>query len=169
MDRVRTLTVFAIAGMSVAAVSGGAVSNDLALEHSVVGIWKLLSLYEEDESGQDVVSFGRNCQGRLILDAAGQFSLQIGGDVFATAFRRDPTNAAAALVSARAPMLAYLGKYSVDHGRNIHFHVEHGLAPLEPAAVVTLIGDQMELTSSEQPPTGSNYKSSGLAASKVGS
>jgi hypothetical protein len=157
MDRVRTLTVFAIAGMYVAVVSGGAVSNELALEHSVVGIWKLLSLYEEDESGQDVVSFGRNCGGRLILDAAGRFSLQIGGDVFATAFRRDPANATAALVSARAPMLAYLGRYSFDHGRTIHFHVEHGLAPPDPAADVTLIGDLMELTSGEQSPTGSNY------------
>jgi hypothetical protein len=141
--------------MLLAVVSAGAVSDTLG--HPIVGTWKLLSLYEEDESGQDVLTCGRKPEGQLILDAAGGFSLRIGGARLPTPSHPD-RNAPATLVSARASVLAYRGKYSVDHGRFIHFHVERGLAPAEPAAQVVLVGDRMELTSSiEQSPTGSSY------------
>jgi hypothetical protein len=156
MHRLRIVPVCVICGLVLAALSAGAVSDTLG--HPVVGTWKLLSLYEEDESGQDVLTCGRRPEGQLILDDAGGFSLRIGGDLLATPSRPDPANAAPALVSARAAMLAYRGKYSLDHGRAIHFHVERGLAPADPGAQVLLMGDRMELTSStEQSPTGSSY------------
>jgi hypothetical protein len=141
--------------MLLAVVSAGAVSDTLG--YPVVGTWKLLSLYEEDESGQDVLTCGRKPEGQLILDAGGGFSLRIGGGLLSTPSHPDP-NAPAALVSARTSVLAYRGKYSVDYGRVIHFHVERGLAPADPAAQIVLVGDRMELTSSiEQSPTGASY------------
>jgi hypothetical protein len=158
MNRGRILGVSAVAGLCVAAVSADAVSSELAFERSVVGTWQLLSLYEEDESGHDVHTFGRNPDGQLMLDAAGHFSLKIGGDFLAAPFPRDSVDVGAALVSARTPLLAYSGKYSFSHEHTIHLHIERGLAPLDPSANVMLIGDRMELTSSsEQSPTGSNY------------
>jgi len=146
---------FAVAGLLLAAGSAGAVSNPLG--HPVVGTWKLLSLYEEDESGQDVRTCGDKPEGQLILDAAGGFWLQMCRDLLSTT-RPKPTSAPATLVSAHTSIITYRGQYSIDQGRTIHFHVERGLAPVEPAAAVILVGEQMELTSSsDQSPTGANY------------
>jgi hypothetical protein len=152
----RIVPVGAITGLVLVMGSAGALSDMRA--QSLVGTWNLLSIYEEDESGQDVLTSGRKPEGQLIVDTTGGFRLQVGGDLLSMPSAPDAANAAAVLVSAHAAVLAYRGRYSLDSGRTIHFHVERGLAPFDPAAQVLLIGDRMELTSSsEQSPTGSNY------------
>jgi lipocalin-like protein len=157
MHRVGILRVSAVAALLVATGSAGAVSDTRG--HSVVGTWKLLSLYEENESGQDVLTCGHKPEGQLILDAAGGFSLQIGSDLLSTTRPRpDPASAAATLVSSHVSMINYRGRYSFDRGRTIHFHVERGLAPADPAAQILIIGDRLELmSSSDQSPTGANF------------
>jgi Lipocalin-like domain len=127
------------------------------LTDSVIGRWKLLSLYDEDGTGQDVTWFGHNPDGSLILDPGGHFSLQIDEGRHALGAVRDGSITVVGIVAARARTLAYSGRYYLE-GHTIHFQIEHGLAPFAPASDVRVVGDRMDFISSmELSPTGSDY------------
>jgi Lipocalin-like domain len=134
-----------------------AIRAESSLIDSAIGRWKLLSLYEEDGAGQDVMTFGRKPDGSLVLGPSGRFSLRIDRRPDAIASVHDPSVIAIGIAPARARMLAYSGRYYLE-GHTIHFYIEHGLAPFAPASDVTIIGDRMDFIScTELSPTGSEY------------
>jgi Lipocalin-like domain len=112
------------------------------LTDSVIGRWKLLSLYDEDGTGQDVTWFGHNPDGSLILEPGGHFSLQIDEGRHALGAVRDGSITVVGIVAARARTLAYSGRY----------HLEGHTSD------VRVVGDRMDFISSmELSPTGSDY------------
>jgi hypothetical protein len=137
-------------------------SGQRSLKDLLIGTWELSSLYDEDERGQEALTFGLNPEGRLVLDGAGKFSLHIIDDSPLNAPGCSRSSAAVTRVMAGPTMLAYFGTYSIDSKSTIHLHVDRGLAPnwdnTDRVADVILIDNRMELISSiAASPTGSNY------------
>src|SRR5262245_33958557 len=48
-----------------------------SMNKRIVGAWRLVDVYEENESGEDIEVFGTNPQGQFIASGGGQFSFQI--------------------------------------------------------------------------------------------
>jgi lipocalin-like protein len=148
-------------------------SPDSVVGASVVGPWQLVSIYEEDDTGEESPMFGFNPEGRLVLDAAGHFSLQIVDDL---QWNKEchRANAMGPRAKAGPAMLAYFGSYAIDPdggsggadngGVNLgtmHLHVDHGLhlswEKPDRSADVIVSGDRMEFVSSIASPTGASY------------
>src|SRR5215475_11271221 len=146
-----------VAALCLLILAPGAVRAESSLIDSVIGRWKLLSLYDEDGTGQDVTRFGHKPDGSLVLDPDGHFSLQIDRSPGALASVRDWNVIAVGIAAARASMVAYSGRYYLE-GHTIHFIIERGLAPFAPATDVTIISERMDfISSTESSPTGSDY------------
>ena len=176
MDRYHPLVVYAVVALPIVLAPHNIQSREQSLEHSIVGTWKLSSLYEEDESGQDASTFGLNPEGRLVLDVAGNFSLQIMDELRLKMSECQRGSAMGPRASAGPAMLSYFGRYSVEprspanasgdksavNAGAIHLHVNHDILPnwegQDRIADVTVTDDRMELVSAIVPsPTGANY------------
>jgi hypothetical protein len=176
MDRYRFLAVCTVVALPIVLAPRDLQSREQSLEHSVIGTWKLSSLYEEDERGLDAPTFGLNPEGRLVLDAAGNFSLQIVDDLRLKTSECRRGSAMGPRALAGPAMLSYFGRYSIELKSRIntsgdrsavnmgaiHLHVDHDIPPKwegqDRIADVTVTNDQMEFVSAIVPsPTGANY------------
>src|SRR5262245_3055167 len=86
------------------------------LRDAIVGSWTLVSIYEEDEVGEDLDRWGDRPTGHFVADASGRFMLQIVG--------RDATEIAMFAPSPLAPRylggrgsLGYAGRLTVDESK----------------------------------------------------
>jgi hypothetical protein len=136
-------------------------SEGQSLKDDVVGTWDLVSLYDEDDSGREVLTFGRHPRGRLMLDFEGSFSFQVVNDMYLSMSHCSSTNLIVTCASAGLATLAYFGRYVVDSKKVIHLWVDRGLASTvgasERAAEVTIFNGYMDFVSSFTiSPTGSN-------------
>lgn len=176
MERYRSLAVYAVIALPIVLAPRSVQSREQSLEHSVVGTWKLSSLYEEDESGQDAATFGLNPEGRLVLDVAGNFSLQIIDELRLKMSECQRGSAMGPRASAGPAMLSYFGRYSIglkspanaSDDKNavnigtIHLHLDHDILPnwegQDRIADVAVTDDRMEFVSAiVSSPTGANY------------
>ncbi len=74
MVRLQPLGLFALIILSVLFIPLKSVrSEEQSIRDAVVGAWDLVSLYDEDDSGLEVLTFGRHPRGRLMLDFEGNF------------------------------------------------------------------------------------------------
>ncbi|UII23299.1 lipocalin-like domain-containing protein [Fulvivirga ligni] len=100
------------------------------LTKKIVGTWKLVSWYYQDEDGNRVDYFGRNPQGILIYDNAGYMSVHIMKNS-RTKFKTDGMyeGTPEEIESAFKSYFAYYGKYYQDDEGTMTHIVEGGLFP----------------------------------------
>ena len=134
-----------------------------AIETQIVGTWQLVSIYEEDDGGEDIYRFGVVPMGRFMADRQGNFSFQImnrGGRPYA-ANSRVPTveTPGVGIIGA----MTYFGTYAVDekiHKLKLQIAtcLFRSCDQTERTAELKFSGNTMELTSATEPsPTGATY------------
>jgi hypothetical protein len=154
--------IASIVALCLASTVDSADSRQQSLKESVIGTWELSSLYDEDERGEEALTFGLKPGGRLVLDGDGNFSLHIIDDAPLSQPSCRLNSAAVTRATAGPTMLGYFGTYSIDPKSAIHLHVDRSLAPnwdnTDRVADVILIDKRMEFVSSlVASPTGSNF------------
>ena len=151
----RTASVLLLASVCALHFVGDAICGDRKPPNEdVVGTWRLVSLYDEDDEGLEVESLGLNPKGLLIFDSTGHFSFQIVGDIL---WGVSPRQTARQLRLSGGPgVLAYFGRYAVSSDGVLHLQADWD--GTDRVADLALMGDQLELISSTLPsPTGSTY------------
>jgi hypothetical protein len=137
--------------------------SEQPLHPRITGAWRLVSIYEEDESGEDIDIFGTNPQGQFIATSSGQFSFQIvSGDGRRLAARQQVVTVSEARVGLREA-LTYFGTYSLDERTGaLNFHISYCLFRscdgTTRKASVEFVDGKLVFTSVVEPsPTGSFY------------
>jgi hypothetical protein len=140
-----------------------AVAPQSSLQERIVGAWRLVSMYEENEGGEDIAVFGSDPQGKFIATSGGQFSLQI----VSREGRRLGANRNVITVSDGGDRLrealGYFGTYSLDQaGKTLNLRVSYCLVrscdQSSRKASIEFVGDELIFTSTLQgTPTGSFY------------
>ncbi len=127
---------------------------------SIVGTWKLLSLYDE-ENGNDVGAFGPTPNGRLRLDGAQFFSFII---LTSTPLASPKCSRSTTPITGNAAgpgTIACYGSYVLREHNRIYFHIEHGLTEgWKDAVREATFGfddNKLSLVSSFNSLTGSDY------------
>jgi len=139
-------------------------SQQSSLKEKLVGTWILVSIYDEDDGGDDIDPLGANPQGQLVFDANGHFSFQIFGA--AVRFASNDRKLGTALENGIALQgsLAYFGTYSVDSAKlELALHVKRCLFPnwngADRKASLTLSDSTLDLTSAVEPSLSGSYYS----------
>lgn len=85
-----------------------------AFPDRIVGAWKLIDLYEEDEASDDLAMFGTDPQGQFIATESGQFSFLL----FSGEGRRFSPRTTASRVETGGIMeaITYYGTYTLQEG-----------------------------------------------------
>jgi hypothetical protein len=126
-------------------------SEEQSLREAVVGTWDLVFLYDEDDSGGEVLSFGPRPRGRLMLDFDGNFSLQVIADISRPMPNCNPADLAVSAASATPVTLAYFGRYAIDSKQVIHLSVRSGglatVGASERTADITISNGAMDFVS----------------------
>ena len=135
-----------------------------SLKEKLVGTWILVSIYDEDERGEDVDPFGTTPQSQLVFDSYGHFSFQIFGS--AVKFASNDRKRGTALENGIAMQgsLAYFGTYSVDSAKlELALHIKRCLFPnwndADRKASLTLSNARLDLTSAVEPSLSGSYYS----------
>src|SRR5262249_40436435 len=162
MDRRTALTRAITALLTVGLSAPRASSQQGSLADGLVGTWSLVSIYDEDERGEDMDPFGENPQGQLVFDATGRFSFQIFGSApkFASNDRKLGTSLENSITLQDS--LAYFGTYSVDGVKSVlTLHVERCLFRNwnggDRIAWLRLEGARLDLTSAVEPSFSGSY------------
>lgn len=134
-----------------------------SLQEQIAGAWRLVSIYEEKDTGEDIAIFGTDPRGQFMATRDGQFSFQI----ISRDGRRLAANRQASTVSdggaGLREALAYYGIYSLDEARGtLTLHVAYCLFRScdrsQRSAYIKFAGDRMEFVSVVGPtPTGSAH------------
>lgn len=156
------MNIIATTALGIGLVLGSAfmpASAQPARNQQIAGTWTLVSIYEENESGEDIDQWGRNPRGHFVADGSGHFMLQIVGP-----------NAIQVASAASAPLCAgasvagagYAGSYSLDPNGRITFTIDEALAPKSDGnratASIRFENERMHFVSSaEGSPTGAFY------------
>ena len=155
----KTLSIAAVLalGSLVSSPSGA----EVPAPDGIQGSWVLQSIYEEDETGQDLERWGERPVGHFIADPAGHFSFQLVG----RGAIRFASVASAPVCSALSDReaLAYAGTYVLHAEQSkIMLQIEDatiaGWDKSHPEAWITVSADTLDLISSvESSPTGAFY------------
>jgi hypothetical protein len=128
---------------------------------AITGTWELVSLYDEEASGEEIGVFGPSPKGRLTLDKAGFFSFVILTSTPLMSPRASRSTAPMTAEMVGPGTLAYYGTYTVDETQMIRFHIRNGLTQgwmnADREASFELSDDRMSLVSSFGSLTGSDY------------
>ena len=133
-----------------------------SLQQRIVGTWRLVSFYEENEGGEDTAIFGTDPRGQFIATSAQQFSFQI----ISADGRRLGANRQVVSVcesSGLQEALVYFGTYALDEARGtLNLHITYCLFrscdKTRRSASVEFVDDKLVFTSAFWPsPTGSFY------------
>jgi len=155
----KTFSIAAIVALG--SLMGSPAGAEASAPDGIQGSWVLQSIYEEDETGQDLERWGERPAGHFIADATGHFSFQLvgrGAIRFASA-------ASAPVCSALSDReaLAYAGTYVLDAEQSkIMLQIEDatiaGWDKSHPEASITVRADTLDFISSvETSPTGAFY------------
>jgi hypothetical protein len=133
---------------------------------TMAGHWVLLSVYEEDSSGQDLDRWGTAPEGRFTVDLNGDFSLLLVGRNVTRIASSNVERACATLNTCRDTLeqkvIGYSGKLSESPDGTVFFNVTGELERgWKDAAIVTSVkfeSDRMHFTSAlHLSPTGAFY------------
>lgn len=124
---------------------------------AIVGTWTLVSIYEEDEVGEDLDRWGNSPAGRFVADASGYFMLQIIG--------RDPIRIAtiAPRHAGDRRILGYAGRLAIDETTGkatfaIGDATEAAWDSHRPSTEMSIADDTLHFVSaSDVSPTGAFY------------
>ena len=129
----------------------------------IIGTWRLVSVYQEDEGGFEIDQFGGPPAGLFIADSAGNFSFQI----MSNHKRRLLFGLPPAVVMLRGDGLieaaTFFGSYIVDEKtRKLTLHVAHclfgGCDRADRTAELTFHEDTLTMVSAlDSSPTGAFY------------
>ena len=158
-----TMAVLSYSGAAASAERATARQHQLAsIKEQIAGTWQLVSIYEENDSGEDIDEFGAFPKGRLMTDRRGNFSLQISPEGrFDSADTQGTVNKTPDGGSLNAT--TYFGTYLVDDAsRKLTLRIEHCLFrncdQTNRTAELKIRGDTMELMSAIKPSlTGAPY------------
>lgn len=134
-----------------------------ALKDRIVGAWRLVSIYEENELGEDIALFGTDPRGLFIATRDGRFSLQIVSHDGRRLAGDRQTLAVADDSSSLREALAYYGVYSLGEARGmltlqVAYCLLRSCDGSRRNAFVAFDGDRMTFTSVVgQTPTGSAH------------
>ena len=131
------------------------------VREALVGTWTLVSIYEENDSGEELDRWGDDRRGRFIASNAGHFMLQLVGQ---NPLRLEsPAQAHGCSRSAAYESIGYAGSYIIDEAQDVvTLKVENALTPefdksLRTTAI-SIEGDRLHFHSSAQAsPTGAFY------------
>ena len=132
-----------------------------ALRDRIVGSWRLLSIYEESNAGEELTSFGVDPQGQFIATPTGHFSFQIVSRAGRRFAATSPSIAHG--TGALREALSYFGSYTLDaaQGRltfDIAYCLYRSCDQTRRGTSVRFIGDKMEFTAAvDGTLTGSGY------------
>jgi hypothetical protein len=153
MKRRNIISLFAIVGLGVVALSGPAVSQQL-LKEQLVGTWTFVSASETHKDGTRITNrWGANPKGLFILASNGQFSFMISrSDIPKFASNNSNQGTADENKAVVQGMIAYIGTWSVDEGsRTLTTHNEAGSYPnlvgrSQKRIITSLTGDELRYT-----------------------
>ena len=132
----------------------------------IVGTWRLVSVYEEDDQGQDLDRWGSAPEGEFTASADGRFSLMIVGRHVTRIAGNNAERACSSLKACRELMdqkvVGYAGQLSAGQDDvvvlNITDELESGWKNTRVITSVKIQDERMHFTSSLDPsPTGSFY------------
>jgi hypothetical protein len=132
----------------------------------IVGTWRLVSVYEEDDQGQDLDRWGSAPEGEFTASADGRFSLMIVGRHVTRIAGNNAERACSSLKACREFMdqkvVGYAGQVSAGPDNvvflNITDELEWGWKNRRVITSVKIENERMHFTSSLDPsPTGSFY------------
>jgi hypothetical protein len=92
--------------------------NHSSMNERIVGAWRLVDLYEENESGEDIAVFGTNPEGEFIASSSGHFSFQIVSGEGRQLGRDKQVITVRESGSGLREALAYFGTYSLDETKS---------------------------------------------------
>lgn len=117
----RTLKAASAAALMLFLLCGSAQTQSIA--NPIEGTWILQSLYEENDSGEELDRWGDKPTGRFIADAVGHFSFQLVGR---EAIRVGTTESSPKCSSRTdRESLAYTGAYLIDREQDrMKLHIE---------------------------------------------
>lgn len=147
----RNLKMIAAGLAAIAGLAMASTAQAQTLKDQLVGSWSAVSNTEEYADGAKT-PWGPDVKGTLIIEANGQFALEIGvGD------RAKPAGNPAE--NPVGKFIAYFGSYGVDEAsKTISFKIVRSSFPgwdgTEQKRVVTEIGDQMTFKSAAPIPSG---------------
>jgi hypothetical protein len=125
---------------------------------AVVGTWTLVSLYEENESGEGVDRWGDDPQGYFTADGSGHFMFQLVGR---NPIRLEsPAQSRACARRAAYESIGYAGNYVIDEAQDVMaLEVDGALVPefdkSRRTASISIEGDRLHFRSGAEPsPTG---------------
>ena len=158
---VKTLRVVSLA-IGVAFVAGAQAQRAAPdVRAALAGTWRLVSIYEENASGEELDRWGSDRNGRFIADRHGHFMLQLTG--------RNPIRLESPLqsrcrgVAAAYENIAYAGTFAVDEERDaLALKIADAIAPDFEGSVrttaISLEGEELHFRSAaELSPTGAFY------------
>ena len=128
---------------------------------ALAGTWKLVSIYEENASGEEVDRWGDDRRGRFVADQSGHFMLQLVGR---NPIRLEsPAQSRACARRGAYESISYAGRYSVDEATDLMtLKIADATAPefdhSARTAAISLEGGALHFRSSaEASPTGAFY------------
>ena len=155
-----------IAALSYSGAAGSAEKTARAqhqvtsIKEQIAGTWQLVSIYEEDDGGEDIDQFGPAPKGRFMVDRRGNFSFQI----MSQDGRAYSANTRAAVIKTRAGGIVeattYFGTYLVDEATHkltlqVAYCLFRSCDKTERTAELKISGNTLKLTSAfETSPTG---------------
>jgi hypothetical protein len=151
---------------AVMATAGAPPSAAQGALKAMCGDWVLLSVYEEDSSGQDLDRWGTAPEGRFTAGPDGDFSLLLVGKNVTRIASSNVERVCVALKACRdaieQKVVGYSGKLSESPDGTVFLNVTSELERgWKDAAIVTSVkfeGDRMHFTSALHPsPTGAFY------------
>ena len=129
-------------------------------DREIIGTWKLVSIYEEDDRGYELNEFEDGAIGDLIVGRGNNFSLQI----FSPAARRyTPKGASCVSAAGLIDAITYFGTYSIDaRNQKLTLHIDKCLFRkcdrMNSTISLNILDDTMDWISAGEPsPTGAAY------------
>lgn len=134
-----------------------------AMKEQLAGSWRLVSIYQENDGGEDVDQFGGVPEGLFMADREGNFSFQIMSNHGRHLFANSPPAVVMARYDGLLEAMTYFGAYAVDEEkRELTLLVAHcqfrGCDRADRKAELSIKGDTLTMTSAVEPsPTGAFY------------
>ena len=164
MDRRCVLGASLATVLSLGLATAHTSSQQMPWEEKLAGTWALVSIYDENERGEDVDPFGANPQGQLEFDSSGHFSFEIFGPAVKFASKDRKQGTALENGIAMQGSLAYFGTYSVDNAKlELALHIKRCLFSnwngADRKASLTLNDGRLDLTSAVEPSLSGSFYS----------
>jgi hypothetical protein len=127
---------------------------------ALAGTWTLVSIYEENDGGEELDRWGDDRRGRFVADNAGHFMLQLVGR---NPIRLESPAQLRACARNAYESIGYAGTYSVDEGQDVlTLKIVDAIAPgfegSQRTTVISLEGGKLHFRSAaEASPTGAFY------------